>query len=204
VAIYYVASEPQIPLHALWWFPKLCKVLIHRVTVLVQGANVVVWKLERGPDRLLGRTGITLLVGVSVWGQQPIEFPHNKHIAKGLECVDCHITVDSGAAAGIPSVRKCMLCHRLIATDKPQVKQLQRYAEEGREIPWVRINRFEPEAHVKFRHAPHIWAKVECKSCHGDVANMTVAEPAVQHSMGRCVACHRQRGASQDCAACHF
>jgi hypothetical protein len=35
--------------------------------------------------------------------QQPIEFPHNKHVAKGLECIDCHITVDTAAAAGLPS-----------------------------------------------------------------------------------------------------
>src|SRR5689334_17736268 len=34
--------------------------------------------------------------------EQPVEFPHNKHAAKGLECIDCHITADAGAAAGMP------------------------------------------------------------------------------------------------------
>ena len=140
----------------------------------------------------------------AAWGQQPLEFPHNKHVAKGLECVDCHITVDTAAGAGIPSVRQCMMCHRLISTGKPGVKQLQQYAKQGREIPWVRVYSFEPEAHVKFQHAPHIWAKIECKTCHGDVAGMTVARPVVEHTMGTCLTCHRQHNASQDCAACHY
>ena len=156
---------------------------------------------------MLRRIG-TLLIAVlsmrAAWGQQPLEFPHNKHVAKGLECVDCHITVDTAAQAGIPSVRKCMLCHRLISTRKPGVKQLQQYAKRGREIPWARVYSFEPEARVKFQHAPHIWAKIECKTCHGDVAAMTVVRPVVEHNMGTCLTCHRQHNASQDCAACHY
>jgi hypothetical protein len=156
---------------------------------------------------LLARTGTVLLTLFAAWaalGQQPLEFPHNKHIAKGLECVDCHITVDIAAAAGMPSVRKCMFCHKLFATKAPGVKLLQQYASQGREIPWVRVYKFERAAHVKFEHAPHVWAKVDCKTCHGDVAQMTVVEPVVRHSMGACLKCHRERNVTQDCAACHY
>jgi len=57
---------------------------------------------------------------------------------------------------------------------------------------------------VRFQHAPHIRAKVDCTACHGDVANQTVAERVVDHNMGFCVNCHRQKGASNDCLTCHY
>jgi hypothetical protein len=136
--------------------------------------------------------------------QQPVEFPHNKHVAAGLECIDCHTGVDSRAAAGLPSVRKCMLCHSTIATDKPGVKALKQYSDQKLEIPWVRVYEFEHSAQVKFQHAPHIRAKVECKTCHGEVAQMSVAQPVVKHTMGTCITCHRQNKATDDCTACHF
>lgn len=136
--------------------------------------------------------------------QQPVDFPHDKHVAAALECIDCHTGVESRAAAGIPSVRKCMLCHSTIAVDKPGVKALRQYSDQRREIPWVRVYAFEPSAQVKFHHAAHMRAKLECKTCHGDVAGMGVARPAVKHTMGTCITCHRQNNATTDCVACHF
>jgi hypothetical protein len=151
------------------------------------------------------RSGIVI---ASAWfaslAQQPLDFPHNTHTAAGLQCIDCHIRVDTRAEAGLPSVRKCMLCHTKIAADKPGVKALRKYAEQGREIPWVRVYGFEPGANVKFQHAPHIRAKVECRTCHGEVERMTVAQPVVRHTMGTCITCHRQQNATTDCVACHF
>src|SRR5260370_25308898 len=76
---------------------------------------------------------------------QPIEFPHNKHIAKGLECIDCHITVDTEAAAGLPSVRKCMLCHAKFAKTGAGGRKLLVYSKQRREVPWERAYRVEPE-----------------------------------------------------------
>ncbi len=141
---------------------------------------------------------------VAAWAQQPVEFPHNRHVGLGLACLDCHSTADTRAAAGMPSVRKCMLCHEKLAADKPGVKRVAEYAAKKREIPWKRVYGFDPEALVKFRHAPHLRAKIDCTTCHGDVARMTVAERAVRHTMGTCLSCHRDRKASEDCASCHF
>lgn len=137
--------------------------------------------------------------------QQPIEFPHNLHVSKaGLECIDCHITVDSRGEAGMPSVAKCMLCHEKVATDGPGVQKLREFAEKKREIPWVRVYEFNRSGHVLFQHAPHIRAGTECATCHGNVAEMTVATAQVKHTMGTCLTCHRQQKASDDCVACHF
>ena len=145
-----------------------------------------------------------LLVGHAAFAQQPVAFPHNTHLKMGLDCVDCHIGADTRAAAGIPSVTKCMLCHAKLGRDKPEVKKVADYANRKIEIPWQRVYFFETSAHVSFKHAPHYQAGIACATCHGDMTNATVAEKVVNHNMGSCLACHRQKHASEDCAACHY
>ena len=136
--------------------------------------------------------------------KQPIPFPHKTHIAKQAMCTDCHESVEKGPIAGIPSVKTCMICHSQIATDKPLIKEVTSYADKGVEIPWQRVYGFPHEAHVRFQHAPHIRASVDCAVCHGDVKNQTVAERVVDHNMGFCVNCHREKKAPNDCLTCHF
>ncbi len=142
--------------------------------------------------------------GMRAVAVQPIPFPHKTHIAKKAECVDCHESVEKGPIAGIPSVKTCMICHSQIATDKPLIKQVTGYADKGIEIPWQRVYGFTREAHVRFNHAPHMRASVECATCHGNVANQTVAERVVDHNMGFCVNCHKAKNASNDCLTCHY
>ena len=135
---------------------------------------------------------------------QPLPFPHKTHIEKQAMCTDCHETVERGPIAGIPSVKTCMICHSQIATDRPLIKEVTGYSEKGIEIPWQRVYGFTHESHVRFNHAPHIRANVDCATCHGDLSKMTVAERAVNHTMGFCVNCHRQKNAPNDCMTCHF
>ena len=142
--------------------------------------------------------------GVHPTAVQPIPFPHKTHIAKKAVCADCHESADKGPIAGIPSVKTCMICHSQIATDHALIKQVTSYADKGIEIPWQRVYGFTKEAHVRFNHAPHIRASVECSTCHGDVANQTVAERSVDHNMGFCVNCHTAKKASNDCLTCHY
>ncbi|HZQ54409.1 MAG TPA: cytochrome c3 family protein [Bryobacteraceae bacterium] len=144
------------------------------------------------------------LYAVAAAAQQPIAFPHNTHMKLGMQCIDCHIGADIRDDAGIPSVRKCMLCHAKLAKNKPEVQKVRGYAEKNIEIPWLRVYGFSADAHVKFRHAPHFEAGVPCARCHGDLTKATVAEQTVHHTMGSCLTCHRQMHASQDCAACHY
>ena len=142
---------------------------------------------------------------VSARAEQPILFPHSIHVGKvHLKCLDCHISADTGDAATIPGVRKCMLCHAKVATDKPEIKKLAAFAASGREVPWQRVYGFPKTAAVKFRHAPHIRHDVPCATCHGDMPNALTAQALVKHNMGTCIACHRQNKASDDCATCHY
>lgn len=136
--------------------------------------------------------------------RQPIEFPHDVHAGKQIACETCHEGVASGPVAGLPSVRTCMICHEAIATDRPRIQQITAWRDKGIDLAWQRVYGFALEDHVRFDHAPHIRAKVECATCHGNIGGMTVAEPAVEHTMGFCVNCHRERQASVDCLTCHF
>jgi Cytochrome c7 and related cytochrome c len=143
--------------------------------------------------------------GVRPTAIQPIAFPHAVHIAKGLTCTDyCHEHVTKGPVAGLPSVKTCMICHDAIATDRPLIQQLADYQKRGVDISWQRVYGYPAESHVRFNHAPHVRAGVECSTCHGDVAQQTVAERVVDLNMGFCVSCHRTRQASNDCLTCHF
>jgi hypothetical protein len=136
---------------------------------------------------------------------QPIQFTHKVHLTTaGLQCVYCHVGVDHGPDAAIPDVNFCMTCHIAIATERPEIKKLTAYQARGEDIPWQRVYGFEPSAHVKFNHAPHIRAGVDCATCHGDMTKQTVAERAVNHTMGFCITCHEEKKAPIDCVTCHF
>jgi hypothetical protein len=136
--------------------------------------------------------------------QQPIEFPHNIHVGKEIACVMCHEGVETGARAGIPGVRTCMICHAAIATDRPRIQLITKMQQEGRDLAWQRVFGYTREAHVRFNHAPHIRAKVDCSTCHGDIGSQTVAQRNVELTMGTCVNCHNERKAPTDCLTCHF
>jgi hypothetical protein len=136
---------------------------------------------------------------------QPLEFPHNTHVAQGLGCTDyCHESAVKGPVAGLPSLKTCMICHAAIATDRPRIQQLAALEAKGEDVAWQRVYGYPNEAHVRLDHAPHLRAKVECTTCHGAVAEQTVAGRNVDLSMGFCVNCHAERKASNDCVTCHF
>ena len=156
------------------------------------------------PSHATFSTAVRHFFNVHATAAQPLPFPHKTHIAKQAMCTDCHETVERGPIAGIPSVRTCMNCHTQIATDRPLIKEVTSYMERGIDIPWQRVYGFPHEAHVRFNHAPHIRAQVDCSTCHGDVSQMTVAERVVDHTMGFCVNCHRQKNAPNDCLTCHY
>ena len=102
------------------------------------------------------------------------------------------------------TVKDCMVCHQAIATDKPEIMKVAAYEMRGEEIPWQRVYGWTDEAHVRFNHAPHIRAEVQCSTCHGDIPQMTVARRVVDHTMGFCVSCHQERKVSNDCVTCHY
>lgn len=136
---------------------------------------------------------------------QPFEFPHDIHAGKQIACTEyCHESVSTGPEAGLPSVRQCLACHRTVAVNRPPIRQITAMFERGEDFAWQRVFDYQPSAHVKFNHAPHIRAEVQCSTCHGDIGGGTVARRNVDLTMGFCVNCHNERKASIDCLTCHY
>lgn len=141
--------------------------------------------------------------GEAAAGAQPIAFSHSRHVEQaGIDCRFCHAYARRGPVAGIPSVERCVGCHRGIAAERPEIVKLLAYWEEETPIPWVRIHDL-PD-YVRFSHKAHVRAGVGCAACHGDVAGMNAAVQVESLSMGWCVDCHTARDASRDCLVCHY
>ena len=143
--------------------------------------------------------------GIRPSAVQPVEFPHDVHVASGIGCGSvCHPGAATGPVAGLPSVKTCMTCHVSIAKDQPRIQEINRLAGAGVDLSWQRVFSYVPQAHVRFSHAPHIRAKVDCTTCHGPIGRQTVARRNVNLTMGFCVRCHRANKAPDDCLTCHL
>jgi mono/diheme cytochrome c family protein len=158
---------------------------------------------------------------------QPIFFSHLIHAGSyRIDCQFCHTGARRSSYAGLPSVEKCMGCHKIIgAQDNPEIRKIHGYWERREPIPWVRIFRV-PEF-TYFPHKPHVRAGVGCQNCHGpieqmrtvgattgpslanDLLNLIGLRPASRPlSMGWCVDCQREQNtkgklAPLDCVTCH-
>jgi hypothetical protein len=140
--------------------------------------------------------------------EQPIAFPHSFHVGMGADCTYCHTGAALGPSAGLPSNDKCWGCHQQIDKKSPELENLAQYVANNEPIPWVPVA-IQPDF-VKFNHQPHINAGVTCETCHGNVAQMTVAEPQSGQNMGWCLQCHQTMAPADkwarlsDCATCHY
>jgi len=141
---------------------------------------------------------------------QPIFFSHVIHAGSfQIACQYCHAGARRSSAAGLPSVERCMGCHKIVAAQgNPEVQKLHGYWERKEPIPWVRI--FKVPEHAQFTHKPHVQAGVQCQTCHGrieamervhaqtgqnilnDLKNLAlIPTPPPKLTMGWCVECHR-------------
>ncbi len=135
--------------------------------------------------------------------EQPIKYSHVVHVQKaGIECTYCHSGVNKSGFATMPSVESCMGCHAQVKTDSPEIKKLKKLYDEKKPVEWEPVNNLPEYAH--FNHERHIKGGVGCQSCHGQVQKMDVVEKASSLKMGFCIDCHRHKGATIDCVACHY
>lgn len=138
--------------------------------------------------------------------KQPIPYSHRIHIEAGIECLYCHSQASRSTIAGIPSVERCMGCHKVMAIEDENVQALAEYWEQGEAIPWARVNT-QPDF-VYFSHRPHMGAGLNCETCHGNVGSMDQTRPTVRMDMGWCLDCHTDQDPEHvtrlaDCVACH-
>jgi hypothetical protein len=112
-------------------------------------------------------------------------FSHKKHAPLKQACTSCHIGAESKDRAGFPDVAKCQVCHKDIAA----------------KIPSTRVYRL-PDFAI-FSHSKHLASKASCSTCHGEMAQQDSVTLFRSTKMFACVACHKERGATQVCTACH-
>ena len=135
--------------------------------------------------------------------KQPIAFSHKLHAGDNrIPCLYCHGNARRSAVAGIPSVKRCMGCHRsLKGKETSEIKKLKAYWQQKAPIPWLRI--YDQPDFVRFSHKRHVRKGIACQTCHGEVQKMVQVHQAVTLNMDRCVSCHMQYRASIDCLVCH-
>lgn len=128
--------------------------------------------------------------GVPLTPWQPVPFSHAHHAGElGIDCRYCHTSVDSAAAAGMPSTDVCANCHWQIWTDAGMLEPIRASWRTGVRLRWNRVH--ETPDYVYFEHAVHVRAGVQCAHCHGQVERMPLLYQAVDHTMQWCIDCHR-------------
>ncbi len=140
--------------------------------------------------------------GADIGPEQPIAFSHRVHAGvKEIQCRFCHPYVTRSGFPGMPSVEKCLFCHKYIIAEHPEIKKEHDYFNTKTPTPWVKVN-YIPE-HVFFKHQPHIRQKIDCQECHGPVETMDRLKDA-EFEMGFCISCHQEKKAQLGCwLACH-
>ncbi len=135
-----------------------------------------------------------------------VPFTHRPHMQKGgLSCVFCHSQVRRGPSADLPPLELCAGCHKWLSVQTPATRAVVAAYDAGVEVSWARVYKL-PDF-VYFTHQSHVVvAKVECATCHGDVAQMALAQKAVRLNMKFCIGCHAQQTEQEqlmDCDICH-
>ncbi|MCX7763951.1 MAG: c-type cytochrome [Bacteroidia bacterium] len=127
---------------------------------------------------------------------QPIAFSHKTHAGEyKIACQYCHVGVEKGKSATIPSTNICMNCHTYIQEGsrygKKEIAKILASWEQGKPIEWVRIHNL-PDF-VYFSHAQHVKVGgIACQTCHGPVQEMEEVYQYSDLSMGWCLDCHRK------------
>jgi hypothetical protein len=165
--------------------------------VFPKWANAVRLPLAVGagltPVFLFGLLYLAFAPGTSSVGYQPpqpVEYSHALHAGElGIDCRYCHVGVETGASATLPSTSLCMNCHATVRTESPKLALVRESFETGRPIEWVRVHDLPDYAY--FDHSAHVRRGVGCESCHGRVDKMDMVHQAEGLNMGWCLGCHR-------------
>ncbi|QJW91863.1 c-type cytochrome [Spirosoma taeanense] len=124
--------------------------------------------------------------------KQPIAYSHKLHAGQyKIDCNYCHVGVNKGKSATIPSANICMNCHGVIKKESPEIQKIYAAIEQNRPIEWIRVHNLPDLAY--FNHAQHVnVGNVQCQTCHGEIEKMEVVEQRSSLTMGWCIDCHRK------------
>jgi len=158
------------------------------------------------PGLAIGFLLLFLFIGLSAGSktEQPISFNHKKHLEQGVDCLTCHPYPKEQTLSGMPPLATCLECHKEPLTKNPEEEKIRQFQKKNQEIPWKKL--YGQPDHVFFSHRRHVvLAKMECKSCHGDIgrSEKPPSKPWVKMTMKWCMDCHTKSKVTNDCLACH-
>lgn len=170
---------------------KTIKVTKNRIFIIFGGALAIFF--------------VVIIILRSLWGriEQPIAFNHKIHEENGLECLDCHPYYKGHESSGKPRLETCSNCHEERLGESKEEKKLIEYIKSGNEIEWHRLYRV-PED-VYFSHRRHVvLGNIECNTCHGNIGESSKPPSRpLKITMKKCMKCHEEKKADNDCMACH-
>ncbi|MCC6347334.1 MAG: NapC/NirT family cytochrome c, partial [Nitrospirales bacterium] len=116
---------------------------------------------------------------------------HRKHLAAGVNCMDCHLGVAHGGEfRNRVNLERCAQCHE----------------ERKSRISMSDISMGDGENVVTFRHQVHT-AMFKCSECHTKLFPMKKGATKItfaDHTTDKaCYSCHNSRKAHFDCGRCH-
>jgi hypothetical protein len=122
--------------------------------------------------------------------EQTVPFSHKHHAGElGIDCRFCHVGVETGAQATVPTTQVCMTCHSQMWTNAQMLEPVRRSLATGRPLVWSRVNRL--PNYVYFDHHVHVRNGVPCAACHGDLRTMPLTAQTRPMTMQWCLECHR-------------
>ena len=155
--------------------------------------------------------GLSLLVGACMSVQTdneeqaaPVDtgfkFNHAVHFEQGMEdCSMCHdLTVDTPFKLSGPAHELCSICHDIDPAAEDASGCMLCHTRED-----LSITPAPPvlSGEIKFDHAPHVAAEVECTQCHGDLDGKGFVETP---NMSFCMDCHAKVNPKlNECSTCH-
>lgn len=149
--------------------------------------------------------GRPVVFGYSQGPEQPIAFPHTRHVQDlGMDCTFCHRNVTKEAAATIPSAGLCLTCHITVGDGLPEIEKLRDIVADNKPIDWVRVHRV-PD-HVHFVHEAHIRRFSGSKQVVEEITNIEnqiLLKDARQISPGTGVGETIDVAQTQVCTVCH-
>jgi len=123
---------------------------------------------------------IILILSITIYGEEPTKFPHDAHL-EDCKCETCHQTVMDENIPGFPTKEVCTDCHDdTEGVDLSPLKDKPLYLN------------------ATYPHVAH--ADVECKDCHGDLAEQ---DPIIINEVDKCYICHQENDLELSCKDCH-
>lgn len=148
---------------------------------------------------------IRLAVGREPPVPQPVQFNHLKHTQElQMTCDFCHKYVRTGAHAGLPGAETCSICHSSPQGTSEEAARVTELLSEGDPLRFAKL--FRLADHVFYTHRRHVEiGGLECANCHGAIAETErpPPRPLIRVTMEFCLDCHRERGETLNCNACH-